>query len=716
MKQKDNSLIKLLSQINFKMGKKLGEGRFSIVKLGIHSLTNQPVAIKILDKTKIANIQDKERINREIKIMKKINHFNITKLYTIIETKYIIYRVEEYVQGKELNDYLYTKGKLSETEACKFFHQIISGLSYLHYIGIAHRDFKPENILLTNDNKVLKIIDFGLGNTYKKGQLLKTACGSPCYIPPEMIKEEGYNAEKSDIWSAGIILYLMLCGHLPFYEEDNQLMYDKIIRGDYDIPKFLSNDAKDIIKKILEVDPKRRLNFEEIKNHPWFNIINKKYMIFKGIDVDADIIPVDEDIVERMEKFGINKIETRYHVLKNYHNKITTIYNLLLKEKIDSGKKSISDMQSELYNEYINDQKNKIIYYGNLDSVLKNRIGGENKTMIKLPNWNENDYENNNENMIIGDSGSVMERLIKAGKFTFDEENMCLNKVTYMSNKPSKKKETVDDGDSKYKTISSIKTNNTQKIKKFQSTQYHEEKMKIKSNHKVHFKYENENEKNKEINNSFNLKKVKTEIKSVKKEEDEDWYKEMEKLIDEENIKKIKKVNKNNIKNNSNNNNNNFKQIRATKTTKFTTNKNHELKVSSFYLDKENEEFKKYQNQILSPSPLINKFSNIQMKKMQKKKINNNNNNNNQILTKKYKSNNIKDPTKFIKNGKVIKKEQQIINNVKGKIMKKRQKSLDKNIKNKFEKNIGKGIWDYPEMKERRRNQSFQKRNKRIKI
>ena len=715
MKQKDNSLIKLLSQINFKMGKKLGEGRFSIVKLGTHSLTNQPVAIKILDKTKIANVQDKERINHEIKIMKKINHFNITKLYTIIETKYIIYLVEEYVQGKELNDYLYTKGKLSESEACKFFHQIISGLSYLHYIGIAHRDFKPENILLTNDNKVLKIIDFGLGNTYKKGQLLKTACGSPCYIPPEMIKEEGYNPDKSDIWSAGIILYLMLCGHLPFYEEDNQLMYDKIIRGDYDIPKFLSNDAKDIIKKILEVDPKRRLNFGEIKNHPWFNIINKKYMIFKGIDVDADIIPVDEDIVEKMEKIGINKIETRFHVLKNYHNKITTIYNLLLKEKIDSGKKSISDMQSELYNEYINDQKNKIIYYGNLESVLKNRIGGENKTMIKLPNWNENDYENNNENMIIGDSSSVMERLIKAGKFTFDEENMCLNKVTYMSNKPSKKKENVDDGDSKYKTISSIKTNNTQKIKKFQSTQYHEEKMKIKSNHKVHFKYENENEKNKEINNSLNLKKVKTEIKSVKKEEDEDWYKEMEKLIDEENIKKIKKVNKNNIKNNSNNNNN-YKQIRATKTTKFTTNKNHELKVSSFYLDKENEEFKKYQNQILSPSPLINKFSNIQMKKMQKKKVNNNNNNNNQILTKKYKSNNIKDPTNFIKNGKVIKKEQQIINNVKGKIMKKRQKSLDKNIKNKFEKNIGKGFGDYPEMKERRRNQSFQKRNKRIKI
>ena len=712
MKSKDNSLTKLLSQINFKMGKKLGEGRFSIVKLGTHSLTNQSVAIKILDKTKIANIQDKERINREIKIMKKINHFNITKLYTIIETKYIIYLVEEYVQGKELNDYLYTKGKLTEPEACKFFHQIISGLSYLHYIGIAHRDFKPENILLTNDNKVLKIIDFGLGNIYKKGQLLKTSCGSPCYIPPEMIKEEGYNPDKSDIWSAGIILYLMLCGHLPFYEEDNQLMYDKILKGDYDIPKFLSDEAKDIIKKILEVDPKKRSNFEEIKNHPWFNIINKKYMIFKGIDVDADIIPVDEEIVEKMEKIGINKIETRYHVLKNFHNKITTIYNLLLKEKIDSGKKSISDMQSELYNEYINDQKNKIIYYGNLDSVLKNRIGGENKKMIKLPNWNENEYENNNENMIIGDNGSIMERLIKAGKFTYDEENMCLNRVTYISNKPSKKKENLDDYDSKYKTITSIKTNNIQKIKKFQSSQYNETKTKIKSNQKAHFKYENENEKNKEINNSYNLKKVKTEIKKVKKEENEDWYKEMEKLIDEENSNKTIKVNKNNAKNNSNNNN--FKQIRATKTTKFTNNKNHELKVSSFYLDKENEEFKKYQNLILSPSPFINTFSNIQLKKIPKKKVNNNNNN--QIITKKYKSNKIKDPTNFIKSPKVMKKDEQMTNNIKGKIMKKRQKSLEKNLKNKFEKNIGNEIGYNPAVKERRRNQSFQKRSKRIKI
>ena len=715
MQQKDNSVAKLLSQINFKMGKKLGEGRFSIVKLGTHSLTGQPVAIKILDKTKIAKLEDKERINKEIQIMKKINHFNITKLYTIIDTKYIIYLIQEYVQGKELNDYLYNKGKLTEPEACKIFHQIISGLSYLHYIGIVHRDFKPENILLTNDNKILKIIDFGLGNMYKKGQLLKTGCGSPCYIPPEMIKEEEYDGAKSDIWSAGIILYLMLCGHLPFYEEDNQLMYKKIIEGQYTIPQYLSEEAKDIIKKILEIDPKKRLNFEEIKEHPWFNIINKKYMMFKGIDIEENIIPIDEDIVEQMEKYGINKIETRYHILKNYHNKITTIYDLLLKKKIDSGKNSIADLQSDIYNEYMKDPNNKISHYGNIDSMLKHRIGNDKTVLSILPKWDENIYENNNENIIIGDSGSVMERLIKAGKFTYDEENMCLNKVNHYNNKINKKKEKIEnEEDSKFKTISSMKTFNDKKYKKIGSSQKDEENnLKTKSNQKNHY---DENEKNKEIyDDSWNYKKVKTEIKKGKMEE-EDWYKEMEKLIDEENL-----INKNNKKllNSKNNINKNIytKQIKGIKATKMhnNTNKNNnknsnnEKGVSSFLLDKKNKDLKK--NQVLSA--LNKNISNVQLKKPIKNFNNNSNIANN--ITNRYRSSTTKVPNNYNKNNKILKNEVPISKDIKGKTNKKKQKSLDKN-KNINNREQIRNYNENFEIKERRRNRSFQKRNKRIKI
>jgi len=706
MKSKDNLLMELLSKINFKLDKKIGEGRFSIVKLGIHSLTKEPVAIKILDKTKIATLEDKERINREIKIMKKINHFNITKLYSVIETKYIIYLVQEYVQGKELNDYLYTKGKLSEIEACKFFHQIISGLSYLHHCGIVHRDFKPENILLTNDDKILKIIDFGLGNTYEKGQLLKTGCGSPCYIPPEMIKEMGYNGEETDIWSAGIILYLMLCGTLPFYEEDNQLLYQKIIKGEYTIPKYLSEEAKDIIKQILEVDPKKRINFEKIKKHPWFNIINTKYMMFKGIDVDSDIMPIDEDILNEMEKYGINKIEIRYHLLNNYHNKITTLYNILLKKKIEQGKKSIADMNSEIYNIYMNDPKNRIKYYPNFDILLKNRIGNNGSIVKSLPHWSENEYEKNNENIIIGDSGSVMERLIKAGKFEYDEEKMCLNKVNIYNNNIKVKDNSNDDEDFKFKTISSIKTGTKRTYKKVK-----EENNKLNTNIKNNNYYKYENEKNKETNNAWKIKKVKTDIRKNKKEEEEDWYKEMEKIIDEEN--KIIMKNKNNSGNKNGNKKNQI--IRPTKTSRFSNhinsmnmNKKEDVKISSFLLDKDKKNNKKEKYS----SALSNKISNIRLRKFTKP-------NNNSFINKK----NILSKTVYIDNNnkseKIIKKDIKAIKNMKideTKKLKKRQKSTDKNEKNKSNKNR----WNDEEIfainNNKRRNQSFYKRTKKVNI
>lgn len=135
--------------------------------------------------------------------------------------------------------------------------------------------------MITNDNTILKIIDFGLSNTYKDKELLKTACGSPCYAPPEMIKEEKYNGALTDIWSSGIILYLMLCGKLPFYHEENDIMYEKILSGKFELPDHLSDKAKDILTKILEVDPKKRFNFEQIKEHPWFNIIDKNYLMYK---------------------------------------------------------------------------------------------------------------------------------------------------------------------------------------------------------------------------------------------------------------------------------------------------------------------------------------------------------------------------------------------------------------------------------------------------
>ena len=554
MTTKDNTLNSInqkISEIHYKVGRKLGEGMFSTVKLATHSLTGEKVAIKILEKTRISKAEDKERINREISILKKLSHFNISKLYQVVETKLNIYLIQEYIEGKDFMEYLKKKGKLKEVEACKFYHQLISGLQYIHQCGIAHRDFKPENILLTNNNTILKIIDFGLSNSYKKNQLLNTACGSPCYVPPEMVKEESYEGSLCDIWSSGIILYLMLCGKLPFYHEENDIMYQQILSGKFELPSYLSNNAKDILTKILEVDPKKRIKFEEIKAHPWFNLIDKNILVHKGININEDIIPIDEEIIQKMEKIGFNKMEVRFNLLKNFHNKVTTVYDLLLKQKIENGNKSIADLNSNLFDEYINNKKNKISFYGSLENTLKNRICDENKKINILPNYYEDKYDDNNEDIIVGDNGSVIERLIKAGKLTYDEENMCLNRVTNTHKKSIKKevkKENNNDGDSKFKTLSQMNNKPKKTQKKIENIEEknhnlnNKEKTAKGSPKKSIKKSPKKLKTSKKIDKSILLKSCDAENNKEEKEEKEekenkkdddndDWYKEIEAVI-----------------------------------------------------------------------------------------------------------------------------------------------------------------------------------------
>ena len=573
-----NSINFTISDIHYKIIRKLGEGMFSTVKLASHSLTGEKVAIKILEKTKVTKLEEKERINRELAIMKKLNHYNIVKLYQIVETKLTIYLIQENVQGKEFMEYLNKKGKLKEVEACKFFHQIISGLEYIHQCGIAHRDFKPENILITNDDTVLKIIDFGLSNMYKNNQLLKTACGSPCYAPPEMIKEENYDGAKSDIWSSGIILYLMLCGKLPFYHEQNEIMYEKILSGKFEHPNYLSDNAKDILDKIIEIDPKKRLNFEEIKSHPWFNIINKNELMHKGININEDIIPIDEEIVHNMEKLGFNKMELRFNLLKNFHNKITAVYDLFLKIKIDSGRKSIADMHSDLYDEYINNKENKISFYGSMEKTLKHRICDDKKSQINiLPNYYEDKYDENPEDVVRGDNGSVIERLIKSGRFIYDEENMCLNRVSN-PNKVNLKKGKSTEGDSKFKTISQVNNKTKSTLKNSSNDDEEDDDLENKMESPKEFPPRKKTQKivnTKSSENAFNnILKSKDKIKDKKmdknkdkskdkgknkskdknqkkgKKEDDEWYKEVEAMIDtdEKKGKEPKRISQQNIK------------------------------------------------------------------------------------------------------------------------------------------------------------------------
>ena len=687
-----NSINVTISDIHYKILKKLGEGMFSTVKLATHSLTGEKVAIKILEKTKVTKIEEKERINRELAIMRKLNHYNIVKLYQIVETKLTIYLIQENVQGKEFMEYLTKKGKLKEVEACKFFHQIISGLEYIHQCGIAHRDFKPENILITNDETVLKIIDFGLSNMYKNNQLLKTACGSPCYAPPEMIKEEDYDGAKSDIWSAGIILYLMLCGKLPFYHEQNEIMYEKILSGKFEHPNYLSDKAKDILDKIIELDPKKRLNFEEIKSHPWFNIIDKNELMHKGININEDIIPIDEEIVQNMEKLGFNKMELRFNLLKNFHNKITAVYDLLLKKKIDSGKKSIADMHSDLYDKYINNKENKISFYGSLAKALKHRICEDKKSAINiLPNYYEDKYDDNLEDVVRGDNGSVIERLIKSGRFVYDEENMCLNRVSNPNKVNLKKGKTLTEGDSKFKTISQVnnkpkgilkKSSNEEeddslenknlspkesptrkKTQKRVNTKSSEENISniLKSKDKIKDKKIEKIDKNKDKGKDKGKEKDKSKDKNHKKgkEENDEWYKEVEAIIDTEEKKGIeaKRKSQQNIKQLHNNDKRPSSVIKRKKKTE-------ELKNSSIIIGegKNNNPSKK----VLSKSRMVTNKSTYNKRMLnksvipeinyetKKSKVVNHNHNNSIDLNRKY---TVKIPKIKNRNSKEIKDE-----------------------------------------------------------
>ena len=369
---------------NYKMEQKIGEGRFSKVYQAIHKLTSEKVAIKIIFKNINTSHDLLKNVKSEIEILKRVKHNNICKLFSVIETDERIYIIQEYIEGNDLLFFIKQKEKLQNKLKiiCNYFRQIISALYYLHNIlGIAHRDLKPENILINEKNEI-KLVDFGFGKIYKLNSnniiKLTTQCGSPSYVSPEMLKGNKYNGNISDVWSIGVILYFMLFGELPFYDVDIGRLYNKIKEGKYYIPKDKANivgkDAIDLIKKLLEKDPKKRIKINDIMEHIWFKKEND--VLYKGININEIIIPIDEEIVEEMNnKYGYNKERIRISIWKNEYNNIRSIYLILLQKKIKSGKKSVADLKSDLYIDYINDENNKMIRYeNNIENVIKQKL------------------------------------------------------------------------------------------------------------------------------------------------------------------------------------------------------------------------------------------------------------------------------------------------------------------------------------------------------
>ena len=282
--------------------------------------------------------------------------------------------IMEYAEGGELFNYIIEKGILTEDESRNIYQQIIDAIYYIHQMGICHRDLKPENVLFdSKERKRIKIIDFGLSNLYiagnlsnsnssilsKKKDLLETPCGSPGYAPPEMILGCKYEGIMTDIWSSGIILYAMLCGCLPFDDFSEDKLYSKIIKGNYEYPSMIkiSEEAKNFVNSILIVNPKQRAKIDEIKSNKWFL---KNYKPSMGLYISICEIPVSNLIVKEMEKRGYDKKKIVECIKNNNHNSLTTLYYLLVKQKLKQGIGTESDMISNIFHEYIKEQNIKI--------------------------------------------------------------------------------------------------------------------------------------------------------------------------------------------------------------------------------------------------------------------------------------------------------------------------------------------------------------------
>ena len=353
---------------NYILEETIGEGAFAKVKLGTHIHTGEKVAIKILNKEKLFEeaLEDNlangiegcdiQKIRKEINILKRLRHKNVIQLYEIMESKTNLYIVMEYCEGKELFDYIVRHKYLSEKEACRFFQQIIDGVEYLHLSNITHRDLKPENLLLDNKKRI-RISDFGLSNMSEKiDSLLETPCGTPSYAPPEMLRGEKYNGVFSDIWSCGIILYTMLVGNLPCAESKEDLIYENIMTHNYYFPDNISDEAVDLIENMLKIDPNERYDFEQIKSHPWFNLVEPK--LKPGIVYGVHKIPIDENILKKVENYGYDKEKCMKSIENNNYDSYSSIYYLTLKQFTRENKSSISDLFSDEYLNYLKNYKN----------------------------------------------------------------------------------------------------------------------------------------------------------------------------------------------------------------------------------------------------------------------------------------------------------------------------------------------------------------------
>ncbi|XP_017347782.2 serine/threonine-protein kinase MARK2 isoform X13 [Ictalurus punctatus] len=310
----------------YRLLKTIGKGNFAKVKLARHVLTGKEVAVKIIDKTQL-NSSSLQKLFREVRIMKLLNHPNIVKLFEVIETEKTLYLVMEYASGGEVFDYLVAHGRMKEKEARAKFRQIVSAVQYCHQKCIVHRDLKAENLLLDADMNI-KIADFGFSNEFTLGNKLDTFCGSPPYAAPELFQGKKYDGPEVDVWSLGVILYTLVSGSLPFDGQNLKELRERVLRGKYRIPFYMSTDCENLLKKFLILNPTKRGSLEQqIMTDRWMNVGHEEEELMPYIEPQPDY--KDPKRTDIMLQMGYAQDEIQDSLVNQKYDEIMATYLLL---------------------------------------------------------------------------------------------------------------------------------------------------------------------------------------------------------------------------------------------------------------------------------------------------------------------------------------------------------------------------------------------------
>ena len=476
--------------------KDIGEGNFGKVKLSKLIATNEKFAIKILNKEKL-KAQTKTSSINEIEILSKLDHPNVIHVENILEDEINFYIIMEYCSDGELFDYIVKSEKLDEIEAAVFFYQLIIGVEYIHQQNLAHRDLKPENLLLTKDH-ILKIIDFGLCHDFDGSKLLKTKCGSPSYAAPEILKGFPYNGFKSDVWCCGIILYGMLCGYLPFDGDTNQEIFRQIVQCIPEYPPFLENDSIDLISKILNPDPKYRIDISKIKKHPFF--IKGKYHYFMKYNEKGELR--DESTIKTRSNSNKSILNNK----SKSSEKKQFIYSTIKKQKdnalIFNNIKTVTKKNNHQYENSIyknifttigykdenNKKKNKKLFLlNNLEEDYNSDIKNEQVSKNKGNKDLINEIIEFRKPSIGKEVGQKESFFLKTFKNKFNENRLKLTNKNFHSNSSSKKNKINQNNKILFDlyTLNSTKSNDRRPFDKVNLI--------INNKRKIKNKYENHN-------------------------------------------------------------------------------------------------------------------------------------------------------------------------------------------------------------------------------